>query len=144
MLADIPGRKILIRGNHDEGHSASWWMNNGWDFCCDGMIYRGVWLSHKPSDFLPPGCNLAVHGHLHNIWHGFHPEENESPLPHRKLLKNPWQRLFAIEYTQYQPVEFDEFLQKPDKYLARGVNSNNIKIYEYLKFEKPIEKIQVS
>src|SRR5690242_5830686 len=52
MLAPIPGRKILIRGNHDTQHSCQWWMNNGFDFACDAMIYRGMWLTHKPAKVL--------------------------------------------------------------------------------------------
>lgn len=119
MLAPIPGRKILVRGNHDMQHSVTWWMNNGFDFACDGMIYRGMWLTHKPAKSLPEGCVYNIHGHLHNIWHGFTP--NGGMEEGATKLHNPWQRLFAIEYTNYKPVDFDEFVAKPDKYLARGV-----------------------
>jgi hypothetical protein len=35
-------------------------------------------------------------------------------------LKHPWQRLFAIEYTDYRPVEFNKFVSHPDKYQSRG------------------------
>jgi calcineurin-like phosphoesterase family protein len=117
----LPGRKTLIRGNHDDQRSISWWMNNGFDFCCDSMIYRGQWLTHKPAANLPEGCVYNLHGHLHNIWHGFAPnageEEQATKLGH---LKHAWQRLFAVEYTNYFPVEFDKFVSHPDKYQARG------------------------
>lgn len=120
MLAGIPGRKVLIRGNHDMQHSAMWWMSSGgFDFACDAMIYRGMWLTHKPAKSLPEGCVYNIHGHLHNIWHGFRPDDGSKP----EKLFNPWQRLFAIEYTKYAPVEFDEFVAKPDKYMARGLNA---------------------
>ena len=130
MLQDIPGRKILIRGNHDWNHSNSWWMENGFDFSCDAMIFRGAWLTHRPAEALPKGCNVNVHGHLHNIWNGFHPNdpkegeissfESETLMMENKKLYNAWQRLFAVEYTNYQPVEFDKFIAHPDKYQARG------------------------
>lgn len=120
-----PGRKILVRGNHDQ-KSCQWYMNNGFDFACDGMIYRGCWLTHKPSDVLPLGTNINIHGHLHNIWDGFHSDEPEAQTSEFVMaakagrLAHPWQRLFAIEYTDYKPVEFDKFVNKSDRYQARG------------------------
>ena len=124
----IPGwkcRKVLVRGNHDEKHSCQWWMDKGgFDFACDAMIYRGMWLTHKPAKSLPEGCVYNIHGHLHNIWHGFHPGDYNDQ---QKKLFNPWQRLFAIEYTNFQPVEFDHFISHPDKYLARGLPNDGTK-----------------
>ena len=125
MVKAWPGRKVLVRGNHDT-HSCQWYMEKGFDFACDGMIYRGVWLTHKPwLGELPEGTHVNVHGHLHNVWDGFLPEDPEKEQEEfvvaaktGKLLK-PWHRLFAIEYTDYKPVEFDRFIAKPDKYQAR-------------------------
>jgi calcineurin-like phosphoesterase family protein len=114
-LCDWPGRKILVRGNHDRARSCTWWMEHGFDFACDGMRFRNHWLTHEPDTSRAGGCDLNIHGHLHNIWHGFHPE-----LKYEKTLKRPWQRLFSVEYTNYMPVEFDKFVNHPDKYQARG------------------------
>jgi len=111
----LTGRKILIRGNHDRKHSVTWWMNNGFDTACDGMRFRNCWLTHEPDTSRAGGCDLNIHGHLHNIWHGFHNGDKQTHL------HQPWQRLFAVEYTDYKPVEFDKFVAHPDKYLARGV-----------------------
>jgi calcineurin-like phosphoesterase family protein len=119
-LCDWPGRKALIRGNHDRNHSVTWWMEHGFDTACDGMRFRNCWLTHEPDTSRAGGCDLNVHGHLHNIWHGFHEERMESPFPHRKALRNEWQRLFAVEYTNYMPVEFNKFISRPDKYQSRG------------------------
>jgi calcineurin-like phosphoesterase family protein len=125
MVNQWPGRHILVRGNHDQ-KSCQWYMNNGFDFACDGMIYRGAWLTHKPSDVLPPGTSINIHGHLHNIWHGFHSDSPEAQTSDFVMaakagkLAHPWQRLFAVEYTDYKPVEFDKFVNKPDRYQARG------------------------
>lgn len=119
------GRLILVRGNHDRGRSLSWWMDNGFQFACDGMMFRNWWLTHEPANSRPGGCEGNIHGHLHNIWDGFHPDPkdtlNDEWLRLKKELKYPWQRLFAIEYTNYYPIEFDEFVVHPDKYKARGV-----------------------
>jgi calcineurin-like phosphoesterase family protein len=126
MLHSMSCKKILIRGNHDRQKSVSWWCDNGFDFACDGMMFRNWWLSHEPANSRPGGCEGNIHGHLHNIWDGFH--DSKRVERDRELLgfdpthslKYPWQRLFACEYTNYMPVEFDKFVSKPDKYQARG------------------------
>jgi len=126
IMPSLPGRKILIRGNHDRQQSCAWWVERGFDFACDGLKFRNMWLTHEPSTSLADGCELNIHGHLHNIWHGFSsPErvERDKKLlgeDFMRRLKNPWQRLFACEYTNYFPVEFDKFISHPDKYQSRG------------------------
>jgi len=124
IYPSLPGRKILIRGNHDMHHSCTWWMEHGFDFACDGLVFRHAWLTHKPAFRLPYGCQLNIHGHLHNIWHGFHrhvsAESEENRAFQRKKLNNDFQRLFALEYTNYLPVNFEKFISHPDKYQSRG------------------------
>lgn len=92
-------------------------MGRGFDFACDGMKFKKMWLTHEPSTSLADGTELNIHGHLHNIWHGFRPDRGAEPTH----LKNPWQRLLAIEYTDYYPVDFDVFVSHPKKYLATGL-----------------------
>jgi len=104
ILAELPGRKTLIRGNHDRQHSNTWWMANGFDFACDAMIFRNVWLTHEPSASRAPGCDLNVHGHMHTI----------SRAKAEAIMK-PWQKLFALEYLDYMPWDFDKFVRNPDK-----------------------------
>ena len=126
IFPQLPGRKLLVRGNHDRQRSCEWWMSNGFDSACDGMRFRNCWLTHEPDTSRAGGCDLNLHGHLHNIWHGFHPNgsvsnEEEQTISSCGTLKYPWQRLFSIEYTNYCPVEFDKFVAHPDKYLSRGI-----------------------
>jgi calcineurin-like phosphoesterase family protein len=127
LVKHWPCRKVLVRGNHD-GKSCQWYMEHGFDFACDSMIYRGVYFTHKPSDFLPPGAHVNVHGHLHNIWDGFCENDPEAEDDLFQVcgqlgrLPQPFNRLFAVEYTEYRPVEMDKFVSKPDKYQARGPN----------------------
>jgi calcineurin-like phosphoesterase family protein len=131
IIDRLNGRKILVRGNHDRKHSNTWWMTKGgFTFSCDSMVFRGCWLTHEPAQFLPDGCNLNIHGHLHNIWHGFHPnasvdQAEEEEMKQFKKLKHPWQRLFACEYTNYCPVEFETFVSHPDKYFSRGISNDD-------------------
>src|SRR5574337_731122 len=48
LLAQLPGRKALVLGNHDRSRgSSTWWMENGFDFACAGMVFRNVWLTHE-------------------------------------------------------------------------------------------------
>ena len=127
ILDRLQGRKILVRGNHDRKHSNTWWMTKGgFDFSCDSMTFRGCLLTHEPANHLPSDCTLNIHGHLHNIWHGFHPNASVDPLDETTMkltqrLQFPWQRLFACEYTNYSPVEFEKFVTHPDKYFAKGI-----------------------
>lgn len=109
-IASLPGRKILIRGNHDRGKGNQWWMENGFDFACDGMVFRDCFLSHEPATRMPGHCRLNIHGHLHNIWTGFQ-KPGVKEIDHK-----PYQRLFAVEYTNYAPVEFEKFISHPEKY----------------------------
>lgn len=143
MVEQWPCRKVLVRGNHDRNHSNTWWMSHGFHFSCDSFVYRDVLFTHEPAnaiikadghrpyealleESLPNDCTVNVHGHFHNIWDGFHsPERLERDkalhgIDFTKQLKYPWQRLFAVEYTNYGPVELEKFLSQPDKYQARG------------------------
>lgn len=115
QIRSLNGRKILVRGNHDLHGSLSWWCDRGFDFACDAMTFRNVLLTHHPSD-VKFGCELNVHGHLHNVWDGFRKER----IVATNKLNFPWQRLFALEYTNYCPIEFNEFISHPDRYQSRG------------------------
>lgn len=83
-------RKILIRGNHDK-KSLTWYMENGWDFVCDGMelLYQGhyLYLSHRPT---PAMYHFTenIHGHTHGNLHRseeyiawYHTEYNKDISP---------------------------------------------------------------
>lgn len=125
QIRSLAGRKILIRGNHDRNSSNGWWMDHGFDFSCDAMMFRNWWLTHEPAQKLPwsegESCQGNIHGHLHNIWHGFAPNAGaEEKATKEGRLCNSWQRLFAVEYSDYYPIEFDHFVSHPDKYQARG------------------------
>ena len=124
QVRSLKGRKILIRGNHDVRDSCQWWMEHGFDFCCDSMVFRDCWLTHTPAQALPAGCKLNLHGHLHNIWGKKVPAPNQEGYVQNWKLNHPWQRLFSVEYTNYYPIEFDEFVDHPKKYQATGPEVN--------------------
>lgn len=110
IMAELPGRWVLVLGNHDDSaHGPDWWMSNGFVFACHALIYRKIWFTHQPSPFLPPGCEINIHGHLHSFERSVHPD----------YKAQPFQRLFAVEYTNYKPVQLQKFVAHPDKYNAR-------------------------
>lgn len=99
IIRDLPGRKILILGNHDKNRPM-WYMQRGFDFACYGTEYRHAYLTHEPSQFLPTGCIVNIHGHLHSDGH----RETEVTI-------NPWNKKLAIEETNYSPILFSDFME---------------------------------
>jgi calcineurin-like phosphoesterase family protein len=97
-LKVLPGRKILVRGNHDN-ESHSWYMRHGFDFACDSFVMKKVLFTHAPANQLPGNALLNVHGHLHGNGHRL---ESYNP--------QPWHRLLALERVKYTPVSFDKFV----------------------------------
>lgn len=112
IIPSLTGRKVLIRGNHDREKGSQWWMEHGFDFCCEAMVYRRCWLTHEPyrGETLPYGCEVNIHGHLHNFM--------ETSNHAKEFQAKPWHRLFACEYTDYRPIEFNKFLFHPEKFRA--------------------------
>lgn len=117
--------------NHDQHHSCTWWMEKGgFDFACDSRIFRGHYLAHKPPGLWegcsrPEGSELHIHGHLHNVWDGFRPNKGREDIAGKYFRENQrflhaHQRLFAVEYTNYMPAEFEKFVSYPSRYQARG------------------------
>ena len=42
LLASLPGRKVLLRGNHDWGKSLRWWASVGFDLVLDGEVHMEI------------------------------------------------------------------------------------------------------
>ena len=83
LMASLPGRKILIMGNHDYHHDEGWWMRHGFALACNSLVYRNVLLTHFPAAELPANATINIHGHFHNSDH----HRWDCPTyPHNKLL----------------------------------------------------------
>lgn len=91
IIPDLPGRKILVLGNHDK-KTESWYMANGFDFCCSSFVWNMYGLeiafSHEP--IFTGTFDLNVHGHLHLE-------------RHREIETDSRHFLFSLEKTNYQP-----------------------------------------
>ena len=101
MLDAIPGRKILVRGNHDCKKNG-WYMNNGFDYCADMIVQNHIIFTHKPLEQFPTGVTLNIHGHLHNTGHRPQAEWWKPGVSHL---------LFTLEH-HYAPIELQTFVAK--------------------------------
>ena len=67
VVAKLPGKKILVRGNHDE-KSLMYYMKHGFDLAVDSlsMKYRGldILFTHEPKNIQEN--DKKIQGHLHN------------------------------------------------------------------------------
>lgn len=68
VIPKLPGRKILIRGNHDN-LSTLQYMSCGYDVCCEelGLKLYGVriLLTHRPK--YGHAYDINIHGHQHDL-----------------------------------------------------------------------------
>lgn len=81
LVGNLPGRKILIKGNHDDYVSTS--AQAAVFHEIHGMLkYKGMWLTHcpiHPDEMRNRKCN--IHGHVHNatVMKGFGPWRKPDP-----------------------------------------------------------------
>ena len=103
ILAKIPGKKILIRGNHDKGHSNGWFMRNGFDFVANQIVLDNVLFSHIPQPIFPKEVDYNIHGHFHDTsystmaWYPFYDSSKHFHL--------------SIEQNKFAPVRLIDFLK---------------------------------
>jgi calcineurin-like phosphoesterase family protein len=94
----LPGRKVLVRGNHDN-HSITWYMERGFAFACDMFELGKIIFTHAPLEVIPVHVSFNLHGHLHTGEH----------RPFEPSLKH---RLISLERTNYAPVLIEKVLRK--------------------------------
>lgn len=91
VVPKLPGRKILILGNHDQ-RNAHWYMSNGFDFCCQNFSWEmygyKIIFSHEP--IAGGEFDLNIHGHFHET------KETKSPISSRHYL-------LSLEEAGYRP-----------------------------------------
>lgn len=123
LIRELPGHKILIRGNHDK-FPIRWYLENGFmavmDYAVVNVVYQKgikkpintyykVLLTHVPTvinsseTFLSSSC-CNVHGHFHN-----NPAERWED--YYISIVTPDHLLFSLEEMEYKPVELAAALQ---------------------------------
>jgi len=98
-------KTILIQGNHDS-KSMSWYLDNGWDIAVRRLdikyVGQQIAFTHRPIAW-DGYFTMNIHGH-------FHDTDNRRQLEHKDEL-NRYNRLLALEYTNYQPVLLKTLLE---------------------------------
>lgn len=102
-IKGLPGRKILVRGNHDK-RSDHWYETHGWDFVCESIVLdrfgHRVALSHRPlpNDSLH-NIRFNIHGHTHTMY------------VKDSLIANTYFPI-ALEYENYSPVTLQRLMER--------------------------------
>lgn len=104
-LLALPGRKILIRGNHDKLSTESY-MRKGFQLCCDELVMElhgiRILFTHKPR--YEHTCDINIHGHRHDLY-----QENGQKL----LLP------ISLEMMGYAPIPMDHhFWRRLENWVA--------------------------
>ena len=90
----LPGKKILVRGNHDSDFVVERFQGSS-NFCCDELVmtFAGIKIlfTHKPK--YRHEYDINIHGHLHSL-----------EIVSQKKLFLP----LALEYMGYSPIPIDE------------------------------------
>lgn len=126
IMANLPGKKIICRGNHDH-HNNQWYMDAGFDFVCDYYVYDNIAFSHAPLTPLPyqtikqhsrdtvfinREVEFNIHGHFHNSNHRNNEKIKDRYYDYAYYAKNRDKyRLVQIEDT-LRPFTLEEILWK--------------------------------
>ncbi|HBD94243.1 MAG TPA: hypothetical protein DC057_08735 [Spirochaetia bacterium] len=68
----------------------------------DKIFGKTIMFSHKPVVWNGE-YDINIHGHFHNV----NPNRHEKELV---AIKNGYQKLLALEYTNYMPVTLEKFI----------------------------------
>lgn len=98
-LTNLPGKKLLVYGNHDFYKNEKGFRNTKafdygtmcFDFAVNGVTY---WVTHYPirEELLPKGV-INIHGHVH---------EKKISYNHRNI---------SVEFTDYKPINLGRVLR---------------------------------
>lgn len=106
ILKFIPGKKVLVRGNHDRW-TDSRYLELGFDMVADAIAIGDVLLTHKPIDPGPYAINL--HGHLHNLGYSDIKSFRED---YGRFGKDGRHILYAPELYDYRPVQIEKLVRR--------------------------------
>ena len=100
-LPTLPGRKVLIVGNHDK-KSYNWYLDNGFDFVCRSFTWEihglNILFSHEP--VANGNHDLNIHGHLHV-------DDERHPKPDDERCY-----LVSLESNGYRPEMLKTIVEK--------------------------------
>jgi calcineurin-like phosphoesterase family protein len=103
FIKDLPGTKVLVRGNHDKSHSDNFFIGAGFDIVCKEIHVKNFILSHKP--VLIDEGKINIHGHFHNMSKSHWEPNLVSVLTDRHYL-------YSLENAKYKPGILKDHLNK--------------------------------
>ena len=100
VVTSLPGKKVIVLGNHDRGKSTQWWRDVGFaEVYSYPIVYKKFFiLSHEPLYVGPGMPYVNVHGHTHG-----------------ESSDNPQKVNVCVEVTEYRPVSLDEIVARFQK-----------------------------
>jgi calcineurin-like phosphoesterase family protein len=108
IMQQLPGTKILIRGNHDRNHSNNWFIQAGFAAVMEKAQVSGVILSHFPAIMTEEEIKrgiINVHGHFHNN----NAKRWERHLKERITLNH---YLMVLEDNEYRPISMESIVRR--------------------------------
>jgi calcineurin-like phosphoesterase family protein len=128
IIQDLPGTKILIRGNHDKSPGVMY--DVGFDMVCESMVVRVpnmndcyVYLNHRPLGIKPqlsdpnhPGIDFVIHGHIHNSTE----EERRKHINKGEMSHIPDYNInVSVEVINYEPQALEHVVRRHIAQLQR-------------------------
>lgn len=102
-IQELPGIKILVKGNHDRNSNRRYTEELGWALVVEALQiqteFGQLLITHRPAT--AGDWDINLHGHCHN--------GEETIDDGRKRI------LFALEYDGYKVQLLNQFLQKKIK-----------------------------
>jgi calcineurin-like phosphoesterase family protein len=119
-LAELPGKKWLIIGNHDK-KSITWYLNSGWDFAGHTISLvafgKNILFSHipmmtnniyaGPKGYSEHRFDMNIHGHFHD----FPAEKVKEKEPEVYKILNKKHFLISVEKLNYQPIKLKRIVE---------------------------------
>lgn len=100
-------KKYLIKGNHDN-KSLTWYLQHGWDSVSERLdikhFGKRIAFTHQPIAW-DGYFDFNIHGH-------FHDTDGRRQPDYREDIMSGYNKLIALEYTDYEPVNLRKFLNQ--------------------------------
>jgi calcineurin-like phosphoesterase family protein len=107
IMKELPGTKILIRGNHDKHHSDNFFIRSGFSAVLDQVrIKKIIIFSHFPVELSQKEIGdglINIHGHFHN-----NPSERWEKELKSRITEHHF--LLSLEDVNYCPVSLSSVM----------------------------------
>lgn len=110
MMNSLPGKYILVLGNHDR-NKPQWYKNHGFYWVGKYYEYKNILFSHRPVDLSKwPNLKYNIHGHFHR--------KNRTDISRTKEFYpfyTKYHYLLSIEEMNYKPILLEDFMKLNQK-----------------------------